>query len=400
MTVSLTIWRATIGTFNCRSLIISKSMCNKNTNPGLILECLFLCFHYFENFSFSLLIFLYIFLLLKSHGDIELNPGPRKSKENTLSICHWNLNSITAHNFSKLTQLKAYTSTYKYDFICLSETYLDSSTPNNLIDIEGYNLVRADHPNDIKRGGVCIYHKESLPVRVINLPCFNEALLLEMTYNKKKVILSVIYRSPSQNTDEFELFLSNLENLLNDINERQPSLSVVTGDFNARSVSWWADDINTNEGTNLLSLMSSNGFSQLINEPTHIQSNSSSCIDLIFTDRPNLSINSGVHSSLHPNCHHQIVHASFNLNIYYPPPYQRLTWDYKKADPIKIGKALDSVNWERLFDKKDLNAQVVALNETILNVFRNYVPNRYITIDDKDPVWMTLLLSKVKIIES
>ena len=39
-------------------------------------------------------------------------------------------------------------------------------------------------------------------------------------------------------------------------------------------------------------------------------------------------------------------------------------------------------------DKKDLNAQVLALNEVILKVFRNYVPNNYITIDDKDPVWM------------
>ena len=44
------------------------------------------------------------------------------------------------------------------------------------------------------------------------------------------------------------------------------------------------------------------------------------------------------------------------------------------------------VNWERLFDKKDLNAQFTALNETILNIFRNYVPNKYITIDNKDPV--------------
>ena len=53
---------------------------------------------------------------------------------------------------------------YKYDFICLSETYLDSMTPDNLIEIDGNNLVCADHPNDIKRGGVCIYYKESLPV--------------------------------------------------------------------------------------------------------------------------------------------------------------------------------------------------------------------------------------------
>ena len=92
-------------------------------------------------------------------------------------------------------------------------------------------------------------------------------------------------------------------------------------------------------------MSSSVGFTQLINEPTHIQSSSSSCIDLIFTDQPNLSVNCGVHASLHPNCHHQIVYSRFNLGIYYSPPYQRLTWDYKKADTTKIRKALDSVNW-------------------------------------------------------
>ena len=218
----------------------------------------------------------------------------------------------------------------------MSETYLYSSTPNNLIDIAGYNLVRADHPDDTKRGGVCIYYKESLSVKIINLPYFKEAPLLEMGYNKNKVIVSVTYRSPSQANDEFGLFLSNLEKIFSDINKLKPSLSVVTGDFNARSSSWWSDGINTTEGTNLFSLTSSNRFSQLINEPIHIQTNISSCIDLIFTDQPNLSMNSGVHSSLHPNCHHHIVHSSFNFNIHYPPPYQRLTWDYKKADSIKI----------------------------------------------------------------
>ena len=109
-------------------------------------------------------------------------------------------------------------------------------------------------------------------------------------------------------------------------------------------------------------------------------------------------MNYGVHSSLHPNCHHQIVHSSFNLNIHHPPPYQRLTWDYKKADSIKTREALDSVNWERLFDKKDLNAQILTLNEVVLNVFRNYVPNKYITIDDKEPVWMNeTIKNKMKV---
>ena len=187
MTVSLVQWRAVIGIFDCRCLVISKSSISRLIkNFGSLFESLFLCFDYFKCILLFLLTFLYISVLLRRHGDIELNPGPRKSKGNTMSVCHWNLNSITAHNLSKLTQLKAYISTYKYDFICLSETFLDSSTPYNLVNIQRYNLVRADHPDNTKRGGICIYYKESLPVRVINFPYFKEALLLEMSFNSKK----------------------------------------------------------------------------------------------------------------------------------------------------------------------------------------------------------------------
>ena len=51
--------------------------------------------------------------------------------------------------------------------------------------------------------------------------------------------------------------------------------------------------VKTSTRVYLYSLTSSNGFSQLINEPTHIQANISSCIYLIITDQPNLAMNSG-----------------------------------------------------------------------------------------------------------
>ena len=104
--------------------------------------------------------------------------------------------------------------------------------------------------------------------------------------------MSVIYRSPSQNNSEFDSFLSNLERLLRDISKCNPTVSVIAGDFTARSSSWWSEDINTSVGTKLYSLTSANRFLQLINEPTHIQINSSSCTDLVFTDQLNLSVNS------------------------------------------------------------------------------------------------------------
>ena len=142
-----------------------------------------------------------------------------------------------------------------------------------------------------------------------------------MAYNnqKGKCVCNLLF--PSQNNNELLSFLSNFEQLLNDINKRKPSSSVITRDFNAISSSRSANDINTTEGSKLHSFTSSNGFSQLINEPTFIEINSSLCIDLIFVDQPSLSVNTGVHTTFDPNCHHQIVHSSSNLNICYPPPY-------------------------------------------------------------------------------
>ena len=55
--------------------------------------------------------------------------------------------------------------------------------------------------------------------------------------------------------------------------------------------------MDTREGPKLYSLTSSNELPQSNNEPTHIQTSSSSGNDLIFTDEPNLLINFGIHIS-------------------------------------------------------------------------------------------------------
>ena len=89
------------------------------------------------------------------------------------------------------------------------------------------------------------------------------------------------------------------------------------------------------------------------------------------------------------NCHHQITYCKFNLIIEYPPPYQRLVWDYKRANVNSIKQALYQVNWSTILLNKDLHQQINILNSMILNIFTNYVSNKVITIDDKDPPWKT-----------
>ena len=55
---------------------------------------------------------------------------------------------------------------------------------------------------------------------------------------------------------------------------------------------------------------------QIIKESTHILENSSSCIDLIFTNEPNMVVESRVHHPLHQDCHHQIIFPKFNLKVH------------------------------------------------------------------------------------
>ena len=81
----------------------------------------------------------------------------------------------------------------------------------------------------------------------------------------------------------------------------------------------------------------------MINEPKHILQSSCSCIDLIFISQPNLITESGVHPSLHPNSHHHIIFAKFNLEIVFSPPYFRDDWYYQDANTDLIRRAIDNV---------------------------------------------------------
>ena len=137
------------------------------------------------------------FDLLMLCGDIESNPGPRPNSGQSFSICHWNLNSIAAHNFSKISLLRAYNAIHNYDIICLSETYLnhDTLSDSDNLKIPGYELIRVDHPSNQKRGGICIYHKDFLPIKVNNVSCLKECFNFSLSvYGKQCNITLIIHQ--------------------------------------------------------------------------------------------------------------------------------------------------------------------------------------------------------------
>ena len=145
---NLSQYRETVGLLNSRSILAKvynfiTSNYKNNTNISYILISVNKIFLFLSLFSvlfflkdnvsknnkqflvsilFSstiLLIPFFFSLLVSPSGGVEVNPGPNRKPNGALSICHWNLNSISAHNFAKLYLLKAYVTVHKFDIICL-----------------------------------------------------------------------------------------------------------------------------------------------------------------------------------------------------------------------------------------------------------------------------------------
>ena len=345
--------------------------------------------HYY--FYFQICIFIpFIRYSLIVCGDIESNPGPVNS--HNLTICHWNLNGLAAHNFLKVSLLEAYNAVNKFDIICISETLLDST---NLIDdsrlsLEGYAMIRSDHPSNIKRGGVSLFYKEHLPfVNRTDLTFTDECIVGEIKHKNSKCFVSCFYRSPSQSEDEFNNFILAFEQTCSSIALESPLLSLICGDFNAKCTNWWPNGTNSACGLELYNTSTLSGYSQVINEPTNFQPNSNpSCIDLIFTNQPNLIFESGVHPSLSTRCHHQIIYAKISFEIYLPPSYTREVWHYKYAQTNLIHQSIVNFDWKGALTNLSINDQVELFNTTLFNIFRNFIPHETIKCNSKDPPWI------------
>ena len=88
---------------------------------------------------------------LPIYGDIETNPGfgPRED----FKFMHWNLNSLKAHNFSRVECLKAYNTFHNFHVMAITESSLKNEINNSEIEIEGYIPVRYDLLGTDTHGG-------------------------------------------------------------------------------------------------------------------------------------------------------------------------------------------------------------------------------------------------------
>ena len=75
-----------------------------------------------------------------------------------------------------------------------------------------YTFVQCNNPTNTRHGGVGLFYKN---IKIRNDLSFDESIVVELNFGRKKIFFPALYRSPAYNhtSPEFMNFLSNFNNL-------------------------------------------------------------------------------------------------------------------------------------------------------------------------------------------
>ena len=91
-----------------------------------------------------------------------------------------------------------------------------------------------------------------------------------------------------------------------------------------------------------------------------------------------------------PTVKHQITFCKVDFKIPPLPKFTRQIWHFDRAQTELLQRAISEFPWEaRLRQNQDPNIQVNLLNQCILNIMSNYVPNEVKKVCPREPEWLT-----------
>ena len=93
-------------------------------------------------------------------------------------------------------------------------------------------------------------------------------------------------------------------------------------------------------------------------------------------------------------CHHNIILGRINIHIALPPSYVCEVWNYSKANIKNIKKAVPIFGWKKAFENLSVDEKVNLRSETLLKIFRNYIPKEKIKFSHCQTPWMNDKIKK------
>ena len=295
-----------------------------------------------------------------------------------LKIIHVNTRSV----LKKLDELKLRLK--HFDIVVFTETWLNDSINDSLLEWEEFNLVRCDRGlnRNKKGGGVCIYVRDTIPYKIID--DYNdfrdnnlEFILLRLNpYMQKTLNLCGIYRPPDGIPKECVERLAHIVNQF----DRARTETVLIGDFNLDYRN--KKLVSTSKLGTLVSKLS---LKQLINKNTRITRTSASCIDLLFTDISCVSQSGVVNYNISDHLPIYMVKKKSRTKIKRTVAFGRSYLNYSEDVFVRL---LNQSSWEDFELSNNPQKLWDIFHQNIVKTLDQLCPIRKLTVVENKPEWL------------
>ena len=236
------------------------------------------------------------------------------------------------------------------DVVILSETWLNGSVPDALLDPEGlYRIFRRDRSVG-RGGGVCIIvsrRHNAIEVATINLcPSEVECVGVDVSAFGTKLRFIGAYRPPGYSKAMVTLTSKLQAQLINLCNVKQPVF--IAGDLNCPDINWETFEAPNDSVQNvLLDFVCITGLTQLVTQPTCNRN----ILDLILTNEPlivsdlhvDIPLASSDHNSI--NFELSLTHNGCEYTCSDNSSHTLKKYLWQKADYESISALLLNVDW-------------------------------------------------------
>ena len=256
--------------------------------------------------------------------------------------------------------------------MCITETWLTSTTPDAALALRGYSLFRTDRYSH--RGGGCIiYTRNNIEVQLAldpELESAPDSVWLTSTQRSPTVLIGCLYNPPPSSSSSINL----ISHILTYASSLPYDLKIIVGDFNWPDLHWESLHLcrAPQRFAPIMAQLGVEGWSQLVSNPTR----GPQVLDLIFVNGP-CQAQASV-GPVFPDSDHKVVLANFAFDVSMGrPPPSLLCNIYYPLSPVIMTHIRDSirlVDWSELFLSPDASTASAFLYTILGDIINSLCP--------------------------
>ena len=291
----------------------------------------------------------------------------RKQYANHVIVSHLNVNSVGP----KITEIRELQKRCQLDILVLSESKLDESYKQDVIDIEGYNCVRQDKRGN--SGGILTYISKDIPFSLGNIQLCNdeiECLSIELNIKEEKIMLLCMYKNPRTDPVTFKKFFEETCESVSNLYEN----IIIIGDLN----------FNMFQDNMLAAIIPPFNMTNIIKDATCFKSKDPTLIDVMLVTKRRKFINHFSKNTGISDFHNLIGGI---MRMHKPVPRTKRV-SYRKLSSIDYDKVLEEMSGTdlsmQIMNSKDASSAYDKLQVELCNLLDRHAPKKQRVIRKND----------------